>query len=197
VPIALRLLLVAGPAALVAGLGTLHPVFLTPETADRWQLAHYLLLPVFPLVAASVWVLLRRESGIVAWAARLLAAAYAVGYVALDSIAGIGAPEQIREADRRGDARPPIEDLFAVGDPLGHLGVLALALSVVLTAALLLRRSRSPLALLGGALAVAGCWFFYRHHVFPPRGVLGMLAIAGGLALLGLVAPRRPAAQRA
>lgn len=192
-PIVLRLLLVAGPAALAAALGTLHPVFLTPETADRWQLAHYLLLPVFPLVGASVWVLLRRESGAVAWGARLLAAAYAVGYVALDSIAGVGAPEQIQEADRRGDPRPPIEDLFAVGDPIGHLGVLALALSVALTAALLLRRSRSPLAPLGGALAIAGCWFFYRHHVFPP---LGMLAIAGGLALLALIDRRRTAAQR-
>jgi hypothetical protein len=200
VPIALRLLLVAGPAALAAAVGTLHPVFLTPDTADRWQLAHYLLLPVFPLIALSVWVLLRRESGPVAWAARVLALGFALGYTALDSIAGLGAPEQVRGAAQRGDADPPVTDLFAVGDPLGHLGVLALAVSAALTAALLLRRSQSLLAPLGGALAVAGCWFVYRHHVFPPRGVLGMLAVAAGLALLGVVQHQDragvPAAQR-
>ena len=187
----LRLLVVAGPGLLIAALGLLHPVFLTPDTADRWQLAHYLLLPVFPLLAVSLWVLLHREDGPVAWAARVLAALYAVGYLALDAIAGIGAPEQVREVAVRGDPAPPIGDLFAVGDPLGHLGVLALALAIVLTSALLLRRSRSPLAAAGGALAVAGCWFFYRHHVFPPRGVLALVAIAVGLGAMALTTSRR------
>ena len=197
-PLPLRLLLVAGPALVAGLLGTLHPIFLTPDTADRWQLAHYLLLPVFPLITVSVWLLLRRESGPVAWAARLLAAGFALGYTALDSIAGLGAPEQVRGAAERGEPDPPVTDLFAVGDPLGHLGVLALAVSVVLTAALLLRRSGSVLAPVGAAVAVAGCWFVYRHHVFPSRGVLGMVALSAGLALLAVALHRAevPAAQR-
>ena len=197
-PLPLRLLLVAGPALAAGLLGTLHPIFLTPDTADRWQLVHYLLLPVFPLITVSVWVLLRRERGALAWVARLLAAGFALGYTALDSIAGLGAPEQVRAAAGRGDAEPPVTDLFAVGDPLGHLGVLALALSVVLTAGLLLRRSGSLLAPLGATVAVAGCWFVYRHHVFPPRGVLGMVALSAGLAALAVVQDRvkEPAAQR-
>ena len=182
----LRLLLAAGPALLVGALGLLHPVFLTPETADRWQLAHYLLLPVFPLVAASVWTVVSGENGPLAWGARVLALAYAVLYGALDAIAGVGAPEQVREAALRGDPSPPIGDLYAVGDRLGHLGVVALAAAAVLAAAVVFRRSRSVLAPVGGLLVLLGCVFFYRHHVFPPRGVLAMVAVAAGLAAMAV-----------
>ncbi len=182
----LRLLVVAGPALLAGGLGTLHPIFLTPDTADRWQLAHYLLLPVFPLLGASLWVLLRGESGAVAWTARVLAALYAVGYVALDSIAGIGAPELVRASDGGSDPVP----LYDAGDPLGQLGVVAFALSAALTAGLLYRRSRSLLAPGGGVLVVVASIFFYRHHVFPPRGVLAMVVIAAGLAALAVAQER-------
>lgn len=195
-PIPLRLLVVAGPALLAGALGTLHPIFLTPDTAARWQLAHYLLLPVFPLLAVSLWVLLHREDGPAAWAARVLAVVYAVGYTALDAIAGLGAPEQVRGTAGRGEPAPPVTDLFAVGDPLGHLGVLAFAIAGALTGGLLLARSRSPLAPIGAVLVVVGSGFVYRHHVFPPRGVLGMVVIAAGLAALALVEVRGPAAQR-
>jgi hypothetical protein len=69
---------------------------------------------------------------------------------------------------------------------LGQLGVAALAAAVALAALVLARRTRSPLALVGGAVAVAACWPFLRHHVFPPRGVLAVLALGLGLALLEL-----------
>jgi hypothetical protein len=192
----LRLLLASGPALLIGGLGLLHPVFLTPETADRWQLAHYLLLPVFPLLAVSLWVVLRGEDGALAWAARVLALAYAVLYGALDAIAGIGAPEQVREAAQRGAPTPPIGDLYAVGDRLGHLGVVALAGAAVLAGLAVLARTRSPLAPLGAGLVVLASVWFYRHHVFPPRGVLAMVGIAAGLAVMVLAQhrARRPRA---
>ena len=183
-------LLVASPALLVAGLGLAHPVFLTPDTAERWRLAHLALLPAFPLIAASVWFLLRGERGPAAWGARLLAAAYAVLYGALDSIAGIGAPHQVLRADERGDARPPIEDLFDIGDRLGELGVYALAAAGLLTGLVLWRRTRSPLAVAGGLLLAACCYPFLRHHVFPPRGGLALVGIAAGLALLELARQR-------
>lgn len=51
-----------------------------------------------------------------AWSARLLAAAYAVLYGALDAISGIGAGHQVVLAARRRGARPPVEDLYAIGD---------------------------------------------------------------------------------
>lgn len=177
-------LLVALPALLVAGIGLAHPVLLTPETAERWRLAHLLLLPGFPLVAAAVWFVLRVEPGPAAWGARLLAAAYALLYGALDSIAGIGAPQQVIRTAERGDPRPPIEDLYEVGDALGRLGVYALAAAAALAALVLYRRSRSVLAPVGGAIVVLACWPFLQHHVFPPRGVLAMATIGVGLGLL-------------
>ena len=187
-------LLVALPALLIAGLGLAHPVFLTPETAERWRLAHLALLPVFPMVAGSLWVLLRGESGPAAWAARVLALAYALLYGALDSIAGIGAPNQVIRTSERGDPRAPIEDLFEIGDQLGRLGVYALAAAAALTAALLFVRSRSPIALVGGAIVVVACYPFLLYHVFAPRGVLALVAIGVGLALLEV--GRRPTAER-
>ncbi len=60
-----------------------------------------------PLLAVPVWVLLRGEHGVVAWSARLLAAAYAVLYGALDAIAGIGARHQVVLAARRAARVPP------------------------------------------------------------------------------------------
>jgi hypothetical protein len=186
--------LVALPAVLLGIVGLLHPIFLTPETAERWRLAHLLLLPVFPLVGGSVWVLLLGERGAPAWGARVLAFAYAVLYSALDAVAGVGASHQVQRSAARGDDRPPIEDLFEIGDRLGQLGVAALAVSVVLAAVVVLRRHGGPLAPVGAVVAVVGCWLFYRHHVFPPRGVVGVLLLAVGLALIGTARWRVPSA---
>lgn len=87
--------LVALPGVVLGLVGLAHPVFLTPETAERWRLVHLLLLPAIPLLGASVWLLLLGRRGAVAWVARGLAAAYALLYTALDSIAGIGAGHQL------------------------------------------------------------------------------------------------------
>ena len=184
-------LLVALPAIAVAGLGLLHPVFLTPETADRWRLLHLALLPAFPLLAGSIWFVLRGERGPAAWGARVLAAAYAVLYGALDAIAGVGASHQVIRTAGRGDARPPIEDLFDIADPLGALGVYALAASALLTGLVLGRRNR-PLAIAGAAVVAVACYPFLQHHVFPPRGVLAVAAIGVGLGLLEASRVSRP-----
>lgn len=187
---ALLVVLIAAPGVVLALLGLAHPIFLTPETADRWRLAHLFLLPVFPLVGASVWLLLLGERGVLPWLARGLAFGYAVLYLALDSIAGVGAPQQVLRSAERGQGEPPIGDLFEIGDRLGHLGVGALALAVVLTAAVQLGRRRDLRVPVGALLALGGCYLFYRHHVFPPRGVLGVLLLAGGLTLMAVARTR-------
>ena len=184
-------LLVALPALIIAAAGLAHPVFLTPDTAERWQLAHLILLPAFPLLAVSIVALLRGERGPAAWGARVLAFAYAVLYGALDAIAGIGAPHQVLGAADRGDPAPPIGDLYEIGDRLGALGVYAFAAAGALTALVLFLSSRSPLALVGGVVVVAASYPFLQHHVFPPRGVLALVAIAVGLALLEVSRGRR------
>lgn len=179
-------LLVALPALLIAAGGLFHPIFLEPETAVRWRNAHLVLLPLFPLLALSVVVVLRGERGPASWGARVLAFSYAVLYGALDSIAGIGAPKQVLEAAAGGAERPPINDLFEIGDQLGALGVYSLAGAGVLTGLVLFLRTRSPLAVAGGAIVAVACYPFLDHHVFPPRGVLAVVAIGAGLALLEL-----------
>ena len=87
-------------------------------------------------------------------------------------------------AAERGEPAPPIGDLYEVGDRLGHLGVLALGAAGLLAAAVVRARSRNPVALLGGGVVAVSCWPFWVHHVFPPRGVLAMVGIGVGLALL-------------
>ena len=176
---------VAAPAVAIGLLGLAHPVFLTPATADRWQAVHLLLLPAFPLLGLSFWHLLRRDRGALGWLGRGAAFAYAVLYGALDAIAGVGAPQQVR-----GSADAPIGDLYVIGDRLGHAGVVALAVAAAVTGFLLRRRTRSPLVPAGTALVLAACPFFYRHHVFPPRGVLALLAIGAGLVLLAVADER-------
>jgi hypothetical protein len=183
-----RVLLVAAPAWVIALLGLAHPVFLTPATAERWQLVHLVLLPAFPLLGGSLLWLLRGDRSALGWAARVCAYGYAVLYGALDAIAGVGAPQQVRNSPR-----PPIGDLYEIGDRLGHLGVVLLALGALLTGLLLWTRTRSPLALAGGAVVAAACVPFYRHHVFPPRGVLALVGIGIGLALLAAAQDRRAA----
>lgn len=180
--------LVAVPPLLVAAAGLAHPVFLTPDTAARWEAVHLVLLPLFPLLGGAVWLLLLGERGAAAWVARAAAFAFAVLYTALDSIAGIGAGHQMAATASRGDPRPPVEDLYDVGDPLGAAGVVLLAVALAVSAAVLWRRTGSALAPVGGLVAVAACWPFLRHHVFPPRGVLAVVALAVGLALLAVAA---------
>ena len=191
---ALLALLVALPAFVVALLGLAHPVFLTPETAERWRAAHLALVPAFPLVAVSVWAVLRGEGGAAAWVARVLAGAYAVLYLSLDAIAGVGAPHQVLGAARRGEPAPPIGDLYEIGDRLGALGVYALGAAGLVAGVVLFLRSRSPLALVGGLVVAAACYPFLRHHVFPPRGVLALVGVGIGLALLELGRGRLSAA---
>ncbi len=167
-----RGLLVALPAFLVAAIGTTHPLFLTAATAHSWRTGHLLLLPGFPLVAVAVWVVLRGERGPAAWGARGLAVAYSVLYGALDSIAGIGAPELFLRLPR--DApRPRIEDLFFIGDQLGALGVYSLAGATLLAAVVVFRRTRNPLAPVGGVLAALCCYPFLLLPRVPAAGRAG------------------------
>src|SRR4051794_26371334 len=89
------LLVAAGPLLLaVAGLA--HPGGLSAATADRWVHLPIALLPVFPLLALGLVVLLPGRprldvagvSTVIAW---LGAAVYAAGYTGLDAVAGIAA----------------------------------------------------------------------------------------------------------
>jgi hypothetical protein len=175
-------LLAALPALVLAGGGLAHPQFLTPATADRWFVAHLVLLPVFPLLGVAVVWLLRGVPGPYAVVARLLAYAYAVLYTALDAIAGIGAGWLVGRAADRGRPGPDLGETFLIGDRIGRPGAVCLG-AAGLFLALALQAGNRLQASLGGVLVAAGSVLVWKHHVFWPEGVLGMLVIGGGLAL--------------
>jgi len=175
------------PALLLAGLGLAHPDRLQTSTASQWWQLHVVLLPVFPLLAVALWVLLRGERGPLAWAARIVAYGYATFYTALDVLAGIAAGVAVESAGRPSQVSI---DLQSLGNELGVVGAYAFVAAAVLTVVVLVRRNGQA-ALPGGALLVAGSAPFAAGHVYWPVGGLGLLAVAAGCALLA--ATRLPA----
>jgi hypothetical protein len=81
--------------------------------------------------------------------------------------------------------------LYDVADQVGRAGVYALLVAVLAgTVALLVWHGPGVLA--GTAVLLGAGWSFLDSHIFWPRGVLTMLAIAAGFALWALAAERRP-----
>lgn len=179
---------VALPGLILAGLGLAHPVFLAPSTAVAWWQLHVALIPLFPLLAVALWVLLRHERGALAWGARIAAFGYATFYTGLDVLAGIGAGV-VTDVEQGGSKA--VLELFELGAVLGEIGVYCFAVAGVLTGAVLIRRD-GVRAVPGTVLLVASAYPFLLFHIFSPYGVLAQLAIAAGCALLA--AARRPEA---
>lgn len=175
---------VALPGLALAGFGLLHPHYLDASTARAWWTLHVWLIPVFPLISVAIWVLLRGERGPVAWAARVAAYGFATFYTALDVLDGIGAG-LVTDALHGGS--PAVPWLFLIGDRVGATGVYCLFASAVLTGIVLIRRD-GVRAVPGTVLLGAACYPFLQNHIFPPKGVLAMLAIAAGCALLAAAA---------
>lgn len=97
------------------------------------------LLPIFPLLGVSVWILLRNLAGFVAWTGRVAAFGYMAFYTALDVLAGIGTGELLM----RSTGSPPreqIDTLYAVGRDMKLIGVGCFLLAGLATSWLLIRR---------------------------------------------------------
>src|SRR5689334_23213057 len=188
-----------GPV-LLALAGLVHPSGLSAATAHHWVWLHIALLPIFPLLALGFVVLLRerpravvpRVARIVAW---ICAAVYAAGYTGLDAVAGIGAGTVAGQPGDPAELRRLVLALYETGDRLGAVGVYAF-LAATLAASVVLG-SRHGLRVLPGTvvLLVAG-WSFIDSHIFSPRGVQTMLAMAAGFALWAWAATHRPRADR-
>jgi hypothetical protein len=178
-----RVLLMAGPALLLAALGLSHPRTLNPATASWWTTMHVLALPVFPLLAVSLWLLLDGFGGVAAWVARVLAYGYAVFYTGLDVLAGVATGTIVgRGADPEG---VEVQALFQIGNQLGEVGEWSLvAACVAASAAIYQRHGR---AVLPGAIVLsAGAFTFAGSHIYWPTGVSSMLGLAAGFALLAM-----------
>jgi hypothetical protein len=175
---------VALPGVLLAVLGLFHPRALAPSTATVWWQLHVVLLPLFPLLAVALWVLLRGERGPVAWLARIAAYGYAAFYTALDVLAGVGAGYL---TDRLQGGSQEANDLRALGNDLGMVGSWSLLVAAVLVGAVLVRRDGRA-ALPGAVILLGGAATFLHGHIYWPVGGLAMLGVAGGCAALAWVA---------
>jgi hypothetical protein len=178
-----RLSLMVGPALLLAALGLTHPKVLNSATASWWTTLHVLVLPVFPLLALSLWLLLDGLSGVAAWVARVAGYVYAAFYTALDVLAGIATGTLVgRGADPDG---AEVGALFEIGNRLGDIGAWSfLAACLAATIALYQRGGRAVLP--GAIVLVAAAFTFTGSHIYWPTGVSTMLGLAAGLALLAM-----------
>jgi hypothetical protein len=171
----LRRLLLIGTPLVLTSLMVVHQLIDQLQQPGAFLALHLLLLPLFALMGVALWVLLEGVGGTVAWAARVAAFVFLVGYVALDAISGIaasailvsGAPWS-KEATRA---------LFASGPAAlpTTVAVLAWRVSVLLGAWALYRAGR-PLAPL--VLLVASAVWLNQNH----GGVRGVV-VFGGFAL--------------
>jgi hypothetical protein len=180
-------IVVAAPLVLAAA-GLVHPLSLKTPTAAMWAHMHVLLLPVFPLLALGfvvpLWQRPRRGvTGVATVVAWLAAFTYACFYTGLDAVAGIAAGTAWRDAPAGVDQEKIVGPLYRMGDALGEFGVHAFLVAVVATCLALYQRA-GALVLPGGIVLLVAGWSFVDSHIFRPRGVLTMLAIALGFALL-------------
>ncbi|MBN9737317.1 MULTISPECIES: hypothetical protein [unclassified Pseudonocardia] len=181
----LMIVLVALPGLLLALAGYHHPRGLDLTTANEWWTAHVPLVPVFPLLGVALWVLLRQETGPVAWIGKIGAYLFGCFYTALDCLAGIAAG-LVLETEGRG--QQSIIELIALGDRLSYIGTASYLVATVCVAGLLFRRA--GWAVLPGAVLLIGAAIpFQTSHIFWPTGVVAMLLTGLGA---GLVEWARP-----
>ena len=192
-------LLLIGPLALAVA-GFAHPAQLTSATAGQWHAVHLVMLPLFPLLAVNVWVLLRGIwsglDGALAIAARLLAFSYAAFYTALDLLAGVATGALVIDATASGtDVERPTAVLFREGNQLAGIGALSMLGACAIVAAVFVRR-HGLVAAPGALVLLASSVSFLDSHVYPVRGVVTMLGFGAGAVLLALPTIRasRPSA---
>jgi hypothetical protein len=171
---------VAVPGLLLAGFCVVHPHGLHAGNAQWWATLHILLLPVFPLLAAAQWVLLRSAPQPLRWPGRLAAYGYATFYSGLDAVAGIAAGT-VEEAS--GGTSPLAGRLFEIGDALGYAGAWCFLAANVCVVAGIARRAGWRVVP-GAAVLLLASVSFLDSHLFWPRGFYTMIGIAAGMFLL-------------
>jgi len=173
--LALRRLLLIGTPVVLAVLMIVHQLIDQFERPGAFLALHLLLLPLFALMGVAIWVLLEGVSGAVAWAARVAAFLFLVGYVALDAISGITASAIL--ASGASWSKEATRALFASGPAAVPTTVAVLAWRVsVLSGAWALYRAGRPLAPL--VLLVASTLWLNQNH-----GGLRGVVVFGGFAL--------------
>ncbi len=171
----LRRLLLIGTPLVLASFMVVHQLIDQLQQPGAFLVLHLILLPLFALMGVALWALLEGVSSAVAWAARVAAFVFLVGYVALDAISGIAASAIL--ASGAPWSKEAARALFASGPAALPTVVAVLAWRVsVLLAAWALYRAGRPLVPL--VLLVASAVWLNQNH----GGVRGVVVL-GGFAL--------------
>jgi hypothetical protein len=183
---------IVAPSVVLAGLGFTHPHDLVSGNASWWMILHLILMPLFPLLGLSIWIVLRGEKCVLAWSARGFALLYVVFYGALDSIVGVGVGSiMVATGAASSQDVAAIAPLYSIGNKLGLLGAICFLVAGILAVGTLARRRpRWSLFVPGAAVLLLADVFFLRSHIYWPVGVFVVFGIGLGLALLE-VSPRR------
>lgn len=153
---------------------------------------HLVLLPLFPLLGVSVWVMLRHDRTAVGWGGRVAAVVYAVFYGGLDAVSGIAAGTVVQAgADTQSQL---VTSLFAAGRPLGLIGAYVFFAAVVLVLASARRQGSRGWLFFGAAVvALVSAYLFTIGHIYWPKGVIAMAGLAASLAVVEALRPAKPA----
>jgi hypothetical protein len=179
------------PSLVLAGVGLTHPVLLDTESAQWWVTMHIVLVPLFPLLAVAVWVLLRHDATPLGWAGRVAALVYVVFYGALDAISGIAAGTVVLATGVSGDG---VVALFGTGGSLGRIGALAfLAAVVCVLGSSWVAGVRSVTFIVAAVLLLGSGLVFTLRHIYAPYGAAAMVGIAAGFAAIELLRQRAEA----
>lgn len=176
-------LAVLGPPVVIALVGLAHPAHLTQDASARWRDLHIVLLPLFPLLAVGPWLVARAIEPVYGRITLVLGYVYACFYSALDILAGIAAGAL--KHDREGG----LGTVFGYAHDLGQIGSIAYIGATAAAAGCVLRIA-GVRALPGAVVSLAGAYGFMENHVYPPWGVISMLAVAAGWAWMLTTAGR-------
>lgn len=166
---------------LLALLGLFHPHDLNRMNAQSWTTLHLFLLLIFPMLGVNLWWLASGISGVSAWAIRVLGLLYIIYYGALDVLAGIATGLMVQK-NLQPDA-PEVAALFNTGNTLSQIGVWSFLLAS-LVVLFLYWQLVGRRAFLGSGLLIAAAFSFLNSHIYYPVGVITMVAMAAGFALL-------------
>jgi hypothetical protein len=170
-----------------------HPHDLFELDVDRWMLVHYAQIPLFPLAALSVTMLVRSHTDWTAWLCRLGMFVFAVAFTSFDTAAGLVIGLLVKGALASGDPeswRVMIDSVwfdpvlggkgFTDAPLMGLIGRLALSFGAVAGAISLKRAGHGWLPVLLLAIASFGINVFKSHSW--PGGPLtfGGMALAAG-----------------
>ena len=188
----LPIVAVALPPLALAGLGLSHPGVLSAQSAAWWTTLHLILLPLFPLLGVSVWVLLRDDKTAIGWGGRVAAVVYVAFYGGLDCISGIAAGTVVQAgADPASDE---VHALFAAGRPLALIGAYAFFVAVILVLGSAWRAgTRGAAFIVLAVVLLASAYLFTTSHIYWPKGVATMVGFAAGFGGVELLNRRRAA----